>query len=141
MNGGEIISGELVVAGGNTPEIFEPAEAALDDIAPFVGCFVEVMEPDAVGFVGNDRLGTALADLRPEVIAVIAHVGNQGAHVRHERQNFGPGGDVGVLAWRQMKGYGPATRVARRVDFGRAPAARTTDRLLAFPPFPPEALR
>mgnify|MGYP001600018023 CR=1 FL=1 len=141
MNRGEIISSELVVAGGDAAEIFEPAEATLDDIASFVGFFVEAMEPDAVGFVGNDRLGAALADLRPEAIAVIAPVGNQGAHVGQERQNLGSRGDIGVLAWRQMKGYGPATRVARRVDFGRAPAARTADRLLAFPPFPPEALR
>ena len=33
-NGGEKVAGELVISGGDAPEILEPAEAALDDVAP-----------------------------------------------------------------------------------------------------------
>jgi len=123
LDSGKEVSGELVIAGGNSPEIFESAEAPFDDVASFVGSFVEAMQPDAVGFVGNDGLCAALGDLRPKVIAVIGPVGNHGAHVRSERENVGSCHDVGILAWRQMKGYWPATRIARRVDFGRAAAA------------------
>lgn len=138
---GKIVSGELVVAGSNSAKILEPAKAAFHDIAPFVCPFVEAMDSDTVGFVGDDGLGAALGDLRAEAIAVIGLVCDQGTHIGCERQNVWCGGDIGVLARRQMKHYGPATRVARRVDFSRAPATGTADRLLAFPPFPPEAQR
>jgi hypothetical protein len=36
---------QFIIAGGDAPEIFEPAEAALDDIASFVGLAVM---PDAL---------------------------------------------------------------------------------------------
>ena len=141
MNCGKEISGELVIARGDPAKVLEPAKAAFDDVAPSISSFVEAMHPDAIGFVGDDGYGAALGNLRPEVIAVIAFVGNHSAHVWRQCQNVRSGGDVGVLAWRQMKRYRPATRIARRVDFGRASAARTTDCLIAFPPFPPEAQR
>lgn len=141
MNSSEEVPGELVVASGNSAEILEPAEAALDDVAPSVGPFVETMDPDAIGFVGNDGLGAAFGDLRAQVVAIVALVGKQSTHVGCECQNIGRGGDVGILAGRQMKNDRPATRIAQGVDFGRAPAAGTADRLMAFPPFPPEAQR
>ena len=34
LDGGEEVASELIVAGGNAPEVFQSAEAALDDIAP-----------------------------------------------------------------------------------------------------------
>ena len=107
----------LVVAGGNSAEILEPAEAALDEIAPFVGPFIEAMDSDAVGLVGDDGLGAALGDLAPGSHRRHSHVGDQGTHVGCQRQNIWCGGDIGVLARCQMKHYGPATRIARRVDF------------------------
>ena len=57
MNSSQEITGELVVSGGDAAEVLEPAKAALDDISAFVGAFVEAMDDDAVGFVGDDRLG------------------------------------------------------------------------------------
>lgn len=71
MNSGQEIPGELVVSGGDTAEVFEPAKAALDDISAFVGAFVEAMDDDAVRFVGNGR---------------------------RERQNIGRRRDIGILA-------------------------------------------
>ena len=46
MNSGQEIPGELVVSGGDAPEVFEPAEAAFDDISAFVGALVEAMDDD-----------------------------------------------------------------------------------------------
>src|SRR5438270_712792 len=43
MNSGQEIPSELVVSGGDAPEVLEPAEAALDDVSAFVGTFVEAM--------------------------------------------------------------------------------------------------
>ena len=99
------------------------------------------MDSDAIGLVGNDGLGAAFDDLRAQVVAVVSFVCEQSAHVRRERQNIGSGGDIGVLSRCQMKNDRPAERVAQRMDFGCASAARATDRLIAFPPFPPEAQR
>lgn len=141
MDSGEKIAGEFVVASGDPAEILKPAEAALDDVASSISLLVEAMEPDAIGFVGNDGLGATLNDLRPQIVAVVTFVGKQSAHVRCKCQDIGSCGDVGVLARRQMKNDRPAVRIAQRVNFGRAPAARAADRLIAFPPFPPEAQR
>ena len=53
MNSSQEIPGELVVSGGDAPEVLEPAKASLDDISAFIGAFVESADNDAVGFVGD----------------------------------------------------------------------------------------
>lgn len=141
MNSGEEISCQLVVASGDPPEVLGAAEAALDDVSPLVGSFVEAMEGDAVGLVGNNGLRTTIDDLRAQRVAVIPFVGDERAHGRRECQNIGRGRDVGILTGGQMKDNWPAERIAQRMDFGRAPAARSADRLIVLPPFPPEAHR
>jgi len=141
MNGGKEISCQLVVARGDPPEVLEAAEAALDDVAALVGSFVEAMENDAVGLVGDDGPCATIDDLRTQRVAVIPFVGDERAHGRRERQNIGRGSNIGVLARGQMKGDRPAERIAQRMDLGRAPAARSADRLSVLPPFPPEAQR
>jgi len=60
MNSGQEIPSELVVSGGYAPEVLEPAEAALDDISAFVGTFVEAMDDDTVGFIGDTGLAPRL---------------------------------------------------------------------------------
>src|SRR5438067_96138 len=60
MNSGQEIPSELVVSGGDAPEVLEPAEAALDDVSAFVGTFVEAMDDDPVGFIGDYGLGPAI---------------------------------------------------------------------------------
>jgi hypothetical protein len=141
MNSGQEISRQLVVAGSYPPEIFEPAERALDDVSPFVCPLVEAMDDDAVGFIGNYGLGAALDDVGAEPVCVIAFVGEEGAHGGRERQNIGGGSDVGLLARGQMKDNRPAERIAQRMDFCRATATRAADGLGVLPPFPPEAQR
>lgn len=123
MNCGEEISSEFVVSSGNSPEVLEPAEGSLDDVASFVGLFVEAVDHHPVRFVGNDGLGTELEYLGAEGVAVITAIGNERAHRRRKCQNAWTGSDVGVLTRRQMKGKRPAERVAQRVDLRRAPAA------------------
>lgn len=141
MNSSEEVSRQLVISSGDAAKVLEAAEAALDDVSPLVGSFVEAMKDDAIGLVGNDRPRTTIDDLGAQTVAVISFVGDQRAHGRRERQNIGRGCDIGVLARGQMKGDRPTERIAQRMDFGRTPAARAADRLIAFPPFPPEAHR
>ena len=123
MDGCEEIAGEFVVSCGYAPEILESAEASFDDVAPLVGALVERVQYYAVGFVGNDGFDAALGDECPEGVAVITFVGEESAHRRRQRQDIWRGGDVGVLAWRQMDCVGPTERIAQRVDFRGASTA------------------
>lgn len=141
MNSGQEIPGELVVSGSDATEVLEPAKTALDDIAAFVGAFVEAMDDDAVGFVGDDGLGAATNDFAAKVVAVIPLVGEERAHRRRERQNIGRRRDIGILAWSQMQDDRSAERIAQRMDFCGAASARAADGLIVLPPFPPEAHR
>jgi hypothetical protein len=141
MNSGQEIPSELIVSGSDAPEVLEPAEAALDDISAFVGTFVEAMDDDTVGFVGNYRLGATPNDFGAKSVAIIAFVGDECAHGWGERQNIRRSSDIGILAWGQMKDDRPAERIAQRMDFCRAATARAADRLIVLPPFPPEAQR
>jgi hypothetical protein len=48
---------------------------------------------------------------------------------------------IGHMAAGQQKRDRTTAYVGQRVDFCRPPAARAADRLIVFPPFPPEAQR
>lgn len=87
MNSCEVISGEFVVSGGNSPEILESAEGSFNDVSPFVSLFVEAMEPHPVRLVGNDGLGAEFEYLGAESVAVIAAVSKQCAHRRRESED------------------------------------------------------
>jgi len=77
MNGSQEISSQLVVSGSFSAEVLEPAETALDDVAAFVGAFVEAMDDDTVGFVGDDGLGAATNDFGAKAVAIVAFVANE----------------------------------------------------------------
>jgi len=120
MDGGEEISGKFVISGGDAPEILESAEAALDDVAPFVGAFAEWVESYSVGLVRNDRLGAAPDDFGAESVAIIALVGGERACGRGSREKRRRGSNVRVLAGREMNGAGSAIGIRQRVDLGGA---------------------
>jgi len=141
MNSSQEIPGELIISGSDAPEVLEPAKAALDDISAFVGAFVEAMDDDTVGFIGDDRLSAATNDFAAKIVAVIPFVSEERAHGRSERQNVGRRGDIGILAWGQMQDDRPAERIAQRMDFCGAASARAADCLIVLPPFPPAAHR
>ena len=141
MNSGQEIPGELVVSGGDAPEVLEPTEAAFDDIAAFVGALVEWMDDHTVGFVGDDRLGAAANDFAAKVVAVIPFVGEERTHGRRERQNIGRHRDIGILTWGKVQDDRAAERITQRMDFCRTASARAANGLVVLPPFPPEAQR
>ena len=141
MNGCQEITGELVVSGGDAAEVLEPAKAALDDISAFVSAFVEAMDDDAVGFVGDHGFGATTHDFAAKVVAVIPFVGEERTHGRRERQDIWRRRNIGILAWGQVQDDRPAERIAQRMDFCRAASARAADGLAVLPPFPPEAHR
>ena len=141
MNSGQEIPSELVISCGDAAEVLEPAKAAFDDISAFVGAFVETMDDNTVGFIGNDRLGAVSSDFGAKVVTVVPFVCQKRAHGWCERQNIGRSSDVGILTWGQMQDDRPAERVAQRMDFCRTASPRAADCLIVLPPFPPEAHR
>ena len=141
MNSGAEIARELIVSSGDTAEVLESAEAAFDDVSALVEAFVEGMDDDTVGLIGDDRRGATLDDVGAQAVAVVALVGDEGARGGSLCPHVGRGGDVGILAGGKMKNDRPAAPVAQAMDFGRAAAARAADGLIFFPPFPPEAQR
>ena len=79
MNSSQEIPSELVISCGDAAEVLEPAKAAFDDISTFVGVFVEAMDDDTVGFVGDDGLGAATNDFAAKVVAVTHTLCQRGA--------------------------------------------------------------
>ena len=132
MDGCEKVSGEFIVSGGDPSEIF---------VSAFVGALVEAVESCPVGLVRDDGTGAAVEDVGAKVVAIVALVGDEGAHRRSERQKGWSSGDIGVLAGSEMECAGPAIRIAQCMDFRGTSAARAADRLFMLPPFPPLAER
>jgi hypothetical protein len=132
---------ELVVSSCDAAKVLEATEAALDDISCLVCGRAEWVDNDTVGFVGDHRHCATIADVGAQGVAVIGFVGEEGGHERGKSQNIWRGGDVGGLAWGEVKDDRPAERIAQRMDFRRSTTARPADGLILFPPFPPEAQR
>ena len=74
-------------------------------------------------------------------VAVIALVAQQDWAPWHPFQQQVCGRAVSDLATRQKESDGAAQAIGQGVDLGGAAAPRTADRLIALPPFPPDAQR
>ena len=135
MDGSQEGSGKFVAASCDTPEILEPAETALDNVAPFVGAFAEAVEGHPVGFVWDDKLRAAIGDFGAKTVAILAFVPNEGRDGRRQFQKGRPCANICVLSRSEMKCARFAIRLAQRADFRGPPAARAADRLFMLPPF------
>lgn len=82
-----------------------------------------------------------MAQEEPKAVAVVGGIG--GAQAR--RWQAGKKGQneakIAALSGCYLDGERPALAVDNSVDFGRASAARASDRLFLRPPFPPAAER
>jgi len=148
-HGGGEVGGELVVAGGDTPPIFETAKHSFDQVAQFVVLPIERMMAFAGWVIGNDRSGAARDQKLPELIAVIGGVSRAQTTGRQRFKQAAGNRGVAALAWGYGKGQRPTATVDNSMDFCRSPAARAADRpcscqgqaLELGPPFPPAAER
>lgn len=132
---------EAVVSGGDSAEVLEAAEHALDGVALPVEDGRKAILPTPVGFGGNVRRGTLALDLSTDGIAVIAFVAMQDVGFRHELQQGIGRRAIGHLATGQEEGDRAASTVGQGVDLGGAPASGAAYGLTEFPPLPPEAQR
>jgi hypothetical protein len=132
---------EAVVSCGDSSEVLEAPEHALDGVTVAVEIGREAILPAAVGFGRDVGCGTLALDLATDSVAVIPLITMQDFGGGHLVQQGIGGGAVGELAAGQQERDGAAEAIAQRVDFRRAPAAGTADRLREFPPLAPEAQR
>jgi len=130
---------ELVVAGGDAPELFELVEEALDVVALAVECLgptETLLTPDHVGNVGD---GAADLDVNAQAIGVIGLVGDDdGAAGEIGQERFGAGQVMG-LSRRNQELERPALAVDPRVDFRGEPAATSPHTTIATLFLTPEA--
>jgi hypothetical protein len=110
-------------------EVLEPTKAAFDDVSASIGTFVERMDDDAVGFVGDDRLGAASTiSLRKSSPSYLCR--RAARYGRCERQNIWRRRDIGIPAWCQMQDDSPAERI---VQHGFLSCSRAADCLIVLP--------
>lgn len=119
-----------VVACGDTPEVLEAAEHALDRVAVTVEDRRETVFPAPVGPRRDVGHRAVLLDLPANGVAVVALVAMQDdASGRHLLQQDRSGGAISDLPAGEQEGDGPTVAIGQRVDLGRATAARAADGL------------
>ena len=79
LNEAHEVDEQLVVWGGDTAELFELVEEALDDVALLVEVYIVGTLEFAISFWRDDGLGTGLGDPLDEMVGIVALVGDGGA--------------------------------------------------------------
>ena len=82
-DGGEEVSGELVISGCDGPEVFESVEEALDEVALSVDLMVDGSADPDVALAGDVGLGAAGLDQVDDRLGVVSPIGD---HVSGQRQ-------------------------------------------------------
>ena len=91
--------------------------------------------------VGNDGLGAPILQPLAQLRAVIGLIAEQPLSRLGPADQACRGWAIVCLATGQQEGKKTAFSICDCVDFRIASAARTADRLVLLPPFPPEAER
>jgi len=133
--------GETIVSCGDSAEVLEAPEHALDGVAIAIEVGREAALPSPVGLGRDVGCGALALDLATDGVAVISLVAMQDFGRGDPVEQGIGGGAVRHLAARQQERDRAAEAIGQRVDFRRPPAAGTADRLRQFPPFPPAAQR
>ena len=89
----------------------------------------------------NDGLGTAFRQPIAQTVGVVGSIRDQPSGRRNRWQQIPCGGKIVAITGGDQERERTAAVFSQRVDFGGAPAARATDRLLEVPPFAPAAER
>ena len=128
---------ELVIAGGDAPELLQPVEETFDVVALSIDAFLPAEALLPVGFFGNVGDRTLGSNMRTNAIGIVALIGDHDrALVESFEQRLG-GGRVMVVARRNQERDRTALRIDAGMDFRREPApasAHTTISTLFFTP-------
>ena len=141
-DGRDVVSGQLVVAGGDTTEVLEAIEGCFNPPAFAVAALVVADRPLAAALAWNDRRDALFPQVGPEPVGVVALVGGQATDPTGSLGEHGwGGGDVAGIAQRQQEDAGAAEDIGEDVDLGRLAPAGRADALRTSPPLPPCAER
>jgi len=106
-----------------------------------VGLRVEGLDALSGRIVGDDRRRAAVDQELAQLVGVIGRVGQAQACVGQRLKQRPGEGSIAPLSGGYFEGDEASFAIDDRMDLGRAPAARATDRLDFGPPFPPPAER
>ena len=129
--------GATVITRGDAPPVLETAEAALNDIAPLVGGWIEGLDALSGRVVGNDWPGAALDEEASECVAVIGGVCGAQQTWWKRRDEVRCNGRVAALARRYLERDGAAATVDNSMDFCRQASSASPNGLGFAPPFAP----
>ena len=140
-SGSQEVAGELVIAGGDAPPIFDAAEEVLDFMPPSVKALGAIGFLEGGAAVRDDRQGTFVFNLLAHLCAVVGLVG--GDRERRSRRVQDIFDDLAVvhLSAGHREAERPTFAVDNRVDFRGPTAPADADRLIFLPPFAPLAAR
>jgi len=138
-DGGEEVSGELVVAGSDAAKVFDFVEEAFDEVALAVEGRIDGALNFAVALGRNMGLGAVLDDQREDGAGVVAAVGDGVGCGLQAGEQIADGGLVGGLAWRDREADRQPLAIDDDVDLGAQSAARSSDGVIRAPFFPPAA--
>ncbi len=124
------ITGCLVGSGCDCPEILEPTEAALDQIAGAIEGLIEGEKRLAIGLVGDDRRCPAAVEKVPQMIGIIGFISDQVAAGWGRGQQGRGAFDIGDVSAGEQKGIGPHLVIDQSMDFGGSATARAANGLM-----------
>ena len=108
---------QLVVARGDTAEILEPAEQALNEIAPPVGCRIKGVDALPRGIVRDHRQSAALEKKLSEPLAVVSGISGAQLSRWQRPQQSDRGSPISELAGPDLDGDGASAAIADGMDF------------------------
>jgi len=136
---GKEVSGKLVVAGGDPPEMLELVEEALDEIALAVEFWIDGAHDPYIALRGDVGCGAAGGEELDDGAGTVAAVGNGLAGGPQAFDQCREGGLVGGLTGREHQANGKAVAIDHGVDFCAQSSARAADGMIRAPFFPPAA--
>ncbi len=123
--------GEFFVSCGDSAELFDAAEEALDEIATFVVVAIVRSLMRAIGFRRNHRSGASVLDESDQRIGIVGFIGCDPLSGHILQQGLGLW-EVRGLSRSDAEARQLAQTLNQRVDFGAQSASGTTQCLIAF---------
>ena len=139
--GGKEVSGEFVVARGDTTPVFDAAEVVFDFVPPSIEPLGAISLLDSVAATGDDGQSAFILDLLAHFLAVVGLVGGNGQRRSGSIEHVANDLTVVDLPSGHRKVQRAALAVDNGMDFRGATAAANADRLVLLPPFAPLAAR
>jgi len=125
---------ELVVAGGDTPELLEFIEKAFDAIAFFIDSAIVLVLVSALRHGRNDGDGVFVENDIVQAVGVIGAIGQYIVGIKAVDQRFSLS-DIAILPRRADQAQGIAQSLDGGMDFGGQPSFGPAQALGIRPPF------